>query len=92
MCYNHGINLCERKCNKMADRLIYRWETNPGRRIVSVYEISGLIAALRVIFQPNRAVDVSCGVRPNFCKPNPIILNGNERVEVVHKGKIVMKG
>lgn len=77
----------------MAERITKQWNADPnGKMVVKVYEVTGLKAAFRGVFQPRRSVDVPSGVVPHLYEPVPLIVKANERVEVVQGEKVVMKG
>jgi hypothetical protein len=77
----------------MAERIVNQWNADPGgEMVVKVYEVGGIKAKLRRIFQSNRTFDVPSGVCANLYEPVPITLKANQRVEVTQGEKVVMKG
>jgi len=77
----------------MAERLAKQWNADPGgEMVVKVYEVSGIKAALRGLFQPKRTLDAPSGVCAHLYEPNPITLKANQRVEVTQGEKVVMSG
>jgi len=77
----------------MAERIVNQWNADPGGEVVvKVYEVSGIKAALRGLFQPKRTFDAPSGVCAHLYEPNPITLKTNQRVEVTQGEKVVTRG
>jgi hypothetical protein len=77
----------------MTERIINQWNADPGgEMVVKVYEVSGIKAVLRGLFQPTRTFDAPSGVCAHLYEPSPITLKANQRVEVIQGEKVVMTG
>ncbi len=76
----------------MVDRLIKQWDADPnGEVVVKLFEQPGFIAALRGLVTP-RVVDVPSATAPHLYEAVPMVIKGNQRIEVIQAGEIVMKG
>lgn len=73
----------------MSERLTSEWQDQDGRTI-RIFEQSGLLANLRWLIQPERAVDP--GTFHGLVRQNPYRIRGFERIEIIRGGKVIIRG
>lgn len=72
------------------EKLIKQWNADPkGEIVIKVYQESGIIAAIRGIFQQPQTVDVPSGVVSHLYEPVPFTVKANQRIEIVQEGEII---
>lgn len=70
----------------MTDRLVKQWDADPsGEVVVKLFEQQSFFAALWGLVTP-KVVDVPSAIVPHLYEAVPMIIRGNQRIEIAVQG------